>query len=273
MTPPGRRIIAQPTSPSTVEVRVREKLFARGAAALLCQRSRRALAALFWWDEADAQMTTRRGWWCLGAAAGRQTCVRGKTAGELMLKPGSNTLMVAASRPATGDLSSQDPPSFEARQRGWGQWSAAIVTKRLIELLELSSRVEVGDVRGRAQGERILLIFDEARHPRWRVYGAGALRPGDPGRQDPGGAPSAGRPRGWFYELVRNPLPETRVVTSAGNANPSRTGDADFPRAAAGADLAENSGASSVTSSWKIPSRSSRGADRGRDRRRPGGAA
>jgi len=96
-----------------------------------------------------------------------------------------------------------------------------IVTKRSIEYPELGSKIEViatdeRTVPGRSVS---LLIIDEARDIPDEVYTA--LAPaviGGRGKLLIGS--TAGRPAGFFYELVRTPLPETFVCHSAVNTNP-----------------------------------------------------
>jgi len=213
---------------NTVEVHLREKLLSRAElVALLVNEVGAPLVELPFWPEADAHLDDPAAR-LVALSARRQegkTTYQTKTAiTELMLKPGSYTLMVAASEGQQQAIFLRKiRRPFEALLARLGvKRSAAIITKRSIELLELGSKVEVvATSEVTSPGRSVsLLIFDEARDIPDQVFTA--LAPSVLAM--PGAkilvASTAGRPRGWFYELIRNPLPETRVVTSAGNANP-----------------------------------------------------
>jgi hypothetical protein len=230
MSPRSARRFVSTTSSSdnTVGVHLREKLLTRAELEpLLTNELGHPLVRLPWYVEADAGLDdplVR----LVALSARRQegkTTYQTKAAIEaLVLQPGSNTLMVAASEGQQQAIFLRKiRRPFEALLERLGvKRSAAIITKKSIELLELNSRVEVvATSEVTSPGRSVsLLIFDEARDIPDNVFLA--LSPSV--LSTPGSkilvASTAGRPRGWFYELVRNPLPETRVVTSMGNSNP-----------------------------------------------------
>ncbi len=227
--PPLRRsnLEASPLSTS-VGVHLREKLLSRAELEpLLTNELGKPLVRLPWWDEADAAMddpTARLVALSLRRQEGKTQYQVKKAMEELLLKPGSYTLMVAASEGQQQSIFLRKiRRPFEALLARLGvKRSAAIITKKSIELLELGSKLEVVSTsEATSPGRSVsLLNFDESRDIGDGIFTA--LAPSV--LATPGGkilvASTAGRPRGWFFELLRNPLPETRVVTSTGNGNP-----------------------------------------------------
>ncbi|MDO8475020.1 MAG: terminase large subunit [Candidatus Rokubacteria bacterium] len=228
--PPSTRrlIVAASAQSNTVEVHLLEKKMTRAELdALLTNETGQPLVRLPWYVEADAAMDDPAAK-LVALSARRQegkTTYQTRTAmGELMLKPASYTLMVAASEGQQQAIFLRKlRRPFEALLTRLGvKRNAAIITKKSIELLELGSKVEVvATSEVTSPGRSVsLLIFDEARDISDAVFTS--LAPSVLAM--PGSkilvASTAGPPRGWFYELIRNPLPETRVVTSTGNCNP-----------------------------------------------------
>jgi hypothetical protein len=156
--------------------------------------------------------------------AGKSTFLATIAILTLLTVPGAYVVFIAASEPQAQSIFHRKIRRvLERLLRALGaDRRSLLITKRSIEFPEIGSKLEVlatdeRTVPGRSVS---LLIIDEARDIPDDVYTA--LAPaviGGNGKLLIGS--TAGRPSGFFYELVRNPLPETWIYYSRDNENPN----------------------------------------------------
>jgi len=183
------------------------------------------LVILPWWASAFAALddpAIRELLLWLMRQAGKSQCLSAMADTELLLRPGSYTIYIAASGDQAGAVYHRKiRRPLERLLTTLGMRDAVRLTRRGIEIPELGSALEVlatneATAPGRSPS---LLILDEARHIPDEVYSK--LAPSVIGA---GGkvvvASTSGPPRGFFYELTQNPTPETWLYTSTANENP-----------------------------------------------------
>jgi len=165
----------------------------------------------------------------LARQTGKSQLLAAMAISELFTKPGSYTVFLAAAANQAGAIFHRKirRPLERVTDRG-----AVRFTKRGVELPGAGSALEVlatneATVPARSASK---LFIDEARDIPDEVYSA--LAPSVIGA---GGkiviASSAGPPRGFFYELTKNPTPQTWLYRSAVNDNPhADRGVLDFLR-------------------------------------------
>jgi terminase large subunit-like protein len=159
--------------------------------------------------------------------SGKSQLLAALAVSELFLVPNAYVMLVTASETqATSVFARKFRRPLDQLRRDLGISTKDIVlTQASIEVPSLGSMLEViasnaATVPGRSP---TLLLFDEARDVQDHVFSA--LAPSVVGAN---GkiliASSAGRPRGFFYELLSNPNAEQWVYQSAVNDNPRADG-------------------------------------------------
>jgi hypothetical protein len=186
------------------------------------------LVVLPWWRDAfdaleDPAIRELILW--LPRQAGKSQCVAAMVLSSLLTRPGSYSVLIAA-----GEAQAQAIFHRKLR-RPFERWLRAekvdkrhmLITKRSIEVLETGAKVEVlatdsGTVPGRAIGEGALLVFDEGRDIPDAVFSA--LVPSVVSGGKIVLVSTAGAPRGFFFDAVQNPTPETWCYHARENENP-----------------------------------------------------
>jgi hypothetical protein len=225
---PARRTNVEPTVHSNiVRVHLRENWITRAELIpLLTNEAGAPLVQLAYWTPAFVHLDDpgkRAVLLWLARQRGKSTLAAVVAILRVLLVPGSYVLMVAASEGQAAAIFLRKLRRVLERllDRLGIKRSALIITKRSVEVLELGSKIEVvATSEVTSPGRSVdLLIFDEARDIPDAVFTALA-----PSVLATGGkilaCSTAGRPRGWFYEMVMHPLPETAVVQAEGATNP-----------------------------------------------------
>ncbi len=184
------------------------------------------LEILPWWEagiEALDDPNVREMILWLPRQTGKSEFVMALAKSELLTIPGSYTLFIAASEQQAGAIYHRKlRRPLERQFKAVGAERRTIkFTKRGVELPTTGAALEIVATNeftlpGRSP---TLLILDEARDIPDAVYSATA-----PSVIGAGGkivlASTAGPPRGFFYDLVQNPTPETWLYHSNTNDNP-----------------------------------------------------
>lgn len=185
-----------------------------------------ALRPLGWWGAADGALADPAAVVValhLMRQAGKTTYLARKAVQTMVMEPGSYIVFVTASETQAQSVFHRKlRRPVERMLKALGVAAReVIITKRSLELKEMGSKVEViATSEFTSPGRSVrLLILDEARDIPDSVFGA--LAPSIIASE---GkilvASTAGRPRGFFHQLVTDPGEDCRVVTAAANDNP-----------------------------------------------------
>src|SRR6266446_4567367 len=157
--------------------------------------------------------------------SGKSQCLAALAITELLLRPNAYVVMAAASETQAGAIYGRKikkPLERMLQLRGaQSPWRKHVrITKRGIELSTGAALEVIATSETTSPGRSpTLLLLDEARDIRDEFYGAFV-----PSVIGAGGkvviASTAGPPRGFFYELVRHPSPETWLHHASTNDNP-----------------------------------------------------
>lgn len=184
------------------------------------------LQILPWWQEAFVALddpTKRELILWLPRQTGKSQCLAAMAHTELLTRPGSYTIFVSASENQAAAIYHRKirRPLERLLKTMKAKAGTVTFTKRLIEVKDTGSAMEIvapneATIPGRSP---TLFIVDEARDVPDDVYTA--LAPSVIGA---GGkivlSSTAGPPRGFFYELIQHPMPETWLYHSNVNDNP-----------------------------------------------------
>ncbi len=157
--------------------------------------------------------------------SGKSQLVAAMAITELLLRPGAYVVLAAASEKQAAAIYTRKIKTplerlFRVRGGSARRRKQINTTKRGIELANGAALEVIATNEGTSPGRSpTLLIIDEARDIPDDFYAAFA-----PSAIGAGGkvviASTAGAPRGFFYQLVQHPLPETWLHHSAINDNP-----------------------------------------------------
>jgi hypothetical protein len=156
---------------------------------------------------------------------GKSQLAAAMMASSLFTQPGSYSALIAAGQAQAESVFHRKvrrPVERLLRELGVDK-RHVIITKRSIELLETGSKCEVlasdeGTAVGRSIGEGGVLVFDECRDIPDAIFAALLPSVASGGKVVLIG--TAGAPRGFFYEAIRHPSPESWVYWSHENSNP-----------------------------------------------------
>jgi hypothetical protein len=184
------------------------------------------LVVLPWWENAFAALddpNIHEILLSLIRQSGKSQCCTAMAISEVMLKPNSFTIYLSASDSQAISIITRKVRRPLARfLKSIGADKRLVrMTKRGIEVPDLGSQMEViapNEATAPARSPS-LLVVDEGRDVPDEVFAA--LAPSVIGA---GGkiviASSAGRPRGFFYEMVTHPTEHTFLYSSSENENP-----------------------------------------------------
>jgi hypothetical protein len=157
--------------------------------------------------------------------SGKSQCLSALAITELLLRPHAYVVMAAASETQAGAIYARKIKKPLERmlqlRRAESSWRKHIrIAKRGIEVSTGAALEVIATSEATSPGRSpTLLLLDEARDIRDEFFGAFV-----PSVIGAGGkvviASTAGPPRGFFYELVRHPSPETWLHHASTNDNP-----------------------------------------------------